>query len=59
MYKLTRRSFGKLVVAGSIPLLRTPLAEDQQTQYSGPDTIAGHSLSSEEKNLAQKFLRDH
>lgn len=64
MNKFTRRSFGKkLLAAGAFSLIEHPSILSQTAKpepvIDVPDTIAGYTLSAEDKQLAGKFLMNH
>lgn len=64
MNKFTRRSFGKkLLAAGAFSLIEQPPILSQSSNpepvIDVPDTIAGYTLSAEDKQLASKFLINH
>lgn len=62
MNKLSRRTFGKRILAASaLPLLKYPVPEQQTPAPVAvvPDTIAGYKLTQEDKQLAAKFLSTH
>lgn len=55
--RITRRAFGQWLL-GFMALPALPLQE-QQKPPQVPDTVAGHRLSGEERELAAKFLATH
>ena len=65
MISLTRRAFAKTLLAASVlPIAKLPLAVGQTKQDTLPppaipDSIAGYTPSSDEKQLAAKFLVNH
>ena len=65
MSSLTRRAFAKTLLAASVlPMAKLPLAVGQTKQDTLPppaipDSVAGYTPTSEEKQLAAKFLATH
>lgn len=64
MNRLSRRSFGKkLLAAGAFSLIEHPPILSQTSNPEPvidlPDSIAGYTLSVEDKQLASKFLMNH
>ncbi|MBX2991313.1 MAG: hypothetical protein KF749_09095 [Bacteroidetes bacterium] len=64
MHRLTRRSFGKkLLAAGAFSLIEhspiLPQTSNAEPDIEIPDSIAGYTLSAEDKQLAGKFLMNH
>jgi len=65
MSLISRRLFGRTILAGVLlPTTKVRLPGQQQQVEAAPspqvpDTIAGYTLSSEERTLATKFLGVH
>ncbi len=60
MTALSRRSFSRLVAASLpaailLPKIEVPAFQQTTGNSSAPQTIAGHSLTEEEKELVAKF----
>lgn len=53
---MTRRTFGKLLAASTISAAALPgRAED----YKVPDVVASYTMTTDERELAQKFFDGH
>jgi hypothetical protein len=60
MEKLSRRTFGKYLLAATTLPLTVPQAQAPSTErQTFPPIIAGYTLTAEEKRLAEKFFATH